>query len=321
MSRAVLDVLAGEPLEAVAHRIGIPPVRLADARDIFQRAGHEALVCPATQTDWWQVHIEFADWGSAERTVATHLVPLLAAGEENGAATEWWFTRKYPSWRLRVRPESRATTGLRARLDQLVTTGHLLRWWRGIYEPETAAFGGPPSMLAAHDLFTVDSRQILALGTGPGLGLGHRELSILLCTIMMRAAGLEWYEQGDVWQRVIGEEHRSALENVPNSRLYEMAGQIRTLLTADTRADGPILGPHGPLENCTDWAAAFHRTGLALKEAAGSGTLDRGLRRVLSLHVIFHWNRLGLSIGAQSALAWAARTAILDPPIWTLQHQ
>ncbi|MFJ3309626.1 hypothetical protein ACIPSA_42770 [Streptomyces sp. NPDC086549] len=33
-------------------------------------------------------------------------------------------------------------------------------------------------------------------------------------------------------------------------------------------------------------------------------------------HVIFHWNRLGLSIGTQSALAHAARTAIFDPPVW-----
>jgi hypothetical protein len=29
--------------------------------------------------------------------------------------------------------------------------------------------------------------------------------------------------------------------------------------------------------------------------------------------MIFHWNRLGLSIGAQSELAWAASRAILDP--------
>jgi hypothetical protein len=31
---------------------------------------------------------------------------------------------------------------------------------------------------------------------------------------------------------------------------------------------------------------------------------------VLSYHVIFHWNRLGLSLRGQSILASAARTAI-----------
>ncbi|MFI6723188.1 hypothetical protein [Streptomyces atratus] len=32
---------------------------------------------------------------------------------------------------------------------------------------------------------------------------------------------------------------------------------------------------------------------------------------MLSYHVIFHWNRLGLSMRGQSILAWAARAAIL----------
>ena len=58
---------------------------------------------------------------------------------------------------------------------------------------------------------------------------------------------------------------------------------------------------------------AFRHAGRSLAEAVRLGTLDRGLRQVLSYHVIFHWNRLGLSLRAQSALAWAARTAILHP--------
>jgi hypothetical protein len=62
------------------------------------------------------------------------------------------------------------------------------------------------------------------------------------------------------------------------------------------------------------WAEAFRRTGNALKEDVQAGTLERGLRWVLAYHVIFHWNRVGLSLGAQSALVLAARTAILDPP-------
>ncbi|MFD9151389.1 thiopeptide-type bacteriocin biosynthesis protein [Streptomyces diastaticus] len=124
----------------------------------------------------------------------------------------------------------------------------------------------------------------------------------------MRAAKLEWYEQGDVWHRVITDEHRSAITDVPTDLLTARAEEIRPLLLTDSNA---ALRPGGPLEPVTEWADAFRRAGQALGNAVQEGTLDRGLRQVLSYHVIFHWNRLGLSMRGQSILAWAAREAIL----------
>lgn len=163
-------------------------------------------------------------------------------------------------------------------------------------------------MTAAHALFVTDSREAQQLRQRGDLAVGPRELSVLLCTIMMRAAGLEWYEQGDVWHRVITSEHRSAVGDVPADRLNARAQEIRPLLLADSDA---LLRSGGPLEPVAEWAAAFHRTGQTLGHAVQSGTLDRGLREVLSYHVLFHWNRLGLSMRGQSVLAWAARAAIL----------
>ncbi|MGW0827744.1 thiopeptide-type bacteriocin biosynthesis protein [Streptomyces sp. NPDC002845] len=298
--------------------MGMEPANLGDAVAVFEQAGHEALARHAARSDWWQVYVEFPNWATAEQTAAAHLVPLLRSAEENGNATAWWFTRKHPCWRLRlhVRPGTGVKADISTELDRLTAEGHLRQWWPGIYEPETAAFGGPASMLAAHNLFAADSRHVVDLAARTHVQLGRRELSVLLCTIMMRAAGLEWYEQGDVWQRVIDEEHRSALGDIPVERLQELATQLRSLLLADTSPDGPLLSHSGPMQPITAWADAFRSTGHALHEAVRTGTLDRGLRRVLSLHVIFHWNRLGLSMGAQSALAWAARTAILDPGTW-----
>ncbi|MEU2250948.1 thiopeptide-type bacteriocin biosynthesis protein [Streptomyces sp. NPDC019224] len=200
-----------------------------------------------------------------------------------------------------------AETLHRLGLHRLVADGHLQRWWPGIYEPETPAFGGKTSMTAAHALFVTDSREIQQLRRH-GLTVGPRELSVLLCTIMMRAARLEWYEQGDVWDRVITTEHRSAVSDVPAERLNARAQEIRPLLLADSDA---LLRSEGPLEPVAGWAAAFRSTGHALAQGIQDGTLDRGLRQVLSYHVIFHWNRLGLSMRGQSILAWAARAAIL----------
>ncbi|MFC0438069.1 hypothetical protein ACFFG9_45330 [Kutzneria buriramensis] len=52
-------------------------------------------------------------------------------------------------------------------------------------------------MATAHRLFHQDSKHILARTFGPGDR--RREHTILLCSAMLRAAGQDWHEQGDVW--------------------------------------------------------------------------------------------------------------------------
>ncbi|MET7717814.1 thiopeptide-type bacteriocin biosynthesis protein [Streptomyces sp. NPDC005407] len=309
VSRAVRAVLAGELVDNAARRIGMHPIALMDAVHVFTEAGTYALTRQDLRTQWSQFYVEFTDWTAAEQIAGTYLVPMLNSLEDSETTPLWWFIRKHPCWRLRIYGGPEAL--IHAELDKLVQAGHLRRWWPGTYEPETAAFGGASGMLAAHVLFSADSHHILNHADVP---LGCREMSVVLCTIMMRAAGLEWYEQGDVWGRVINEEHRSDTSKVLAGRLEGLTRQIRQLLVSDTAPQGQLLCIGAPLQPITEWAEAFRRTGNALREGVQAGTLERGLRRVLAYHVIFHWNRLGLSLGAQSALALAARTAILDPP-------
>ncbi|MGB8939068.1 MAG: thiopeptide-type bacteriocin biosynthesis protein [Streptomyces sp.] len=316
IGRAVLEVLAGQPIADVARNNGMTPIALSDAIEVFTQAGNNALTRHELQDNWSQFYVEFSDWTDAERTAATLLSPVLESLKDRGELSLWWFTRKHPCWRLRLDggPGSPACTELAAHLDELVEAG-LLRCWRaGIYEPKTAAFGGAVGMLNAHLLFAADSHHMLARKGQGEVPLGRRELSVLLCTVLLRSAGLEWQEQGDVWDRVINDEHRSATGRVLEDRLEGMTRQIRQILVSDISPDGPLFGPQRPLHPVAEWAVAFRRAGTALKEAVASDCLERGLRRVLAYHVIFHWNRLGLSLGAQSALALAARTAIFDPP-------
>lgn len=264
--------------------------------------------------DWWQLYLQFADWTSAEEVAAGHLAPLLHRAESDGTMSAWWFIRKHPCWRLRLRVPSHghgAKDNLGAALDELAATGHIRQWWTGIYEPETAAFGNATGMRLAHELFHADSRAVLDLHRHGQNPLGRRELSILLCGTLMRAAGLEWLEQGDVWHRVAQE--RPLPADIPPDRLHALAEDLRQLMLADTAPDGPLLGRDKPVAFAAEWADAFRRTGRALGTAARAGTLDRGLRHILAYHVIFHWNRLGLPTRKQSTLAWAARTAILGP--------
>ncbi|MEV4502585.1 thiopeptide-type bacteriocin biosynthesis protein [Streptomyces klenkii] len=261
---------------------------------------------------WLQFYLQFADWAAAEQIAADHVAPFLDRAEADGVSTQWWFIRKHPCWRLRLRPNRHSTEGqIRAVLDGIAASDRLHRWWPGVYEPETAAFGDTEGMRVAHELFHADSRAVLNLPRHQKLPLGRRELSLLLCGTLMRTAAVEWYEQGDVWHRVA--RMRPLPDDVPAGRLEELADGLRHLMLADTAPDGPLVGKDGPLAFAADWASAFREAGAALGQATRSGTLGRGLRHVLAYHVIFHWNRLGLPARQQSILAWAARSVILGP--------
>ncbi|MWA04982.1 hypothetical protein F8568_032375 [Actinomadura sp. LD22] len=85
----------------------------------------------------------------------------------------------------------------------------------------------------------------------------RRELSILLCTVLFRAAGLEWYEQGDAWHLIA--QHRPSPADMPRGRLEAMAESLRLLMSTDFASDGPPLSEIGPLPFTAEWAGAFHR--------------------------------------------------------------
>ncbi|MBA9003062.1 thiopeptide-type bacteriocin biosynthesis protein [Thermomonospora cellulosilytica] len=317
----VLAVLAGVPVVHAAARIGMQPADLADAVEVYRAAGYAALHAQATDRTWYQARIQFTDWGTAEHIAAAHLAPRLSALQEARLVVSWWFIRKAPSWRLRVLPAPAASADMKAAvstiLDGLAAEGLIARWRETIYEPESAAFGGPAAMELAHALFHADSRGILDYALRPtapsGSTIGRRELSILLCSALLRGAKQDWYEQGDVWHRVA--RLRPLAPDTPTQRLPELARDLRLLMTADTRPTGPLFGPNRPLAFASSWITAFDVAGRALEEAAGNASLERGLRDVLAHHVIFHWNRLGLPASTQSILARAARDTILDQPL------
>ncbi|MET9439397.1 thiopeptide-type bacteriocin biosynthesis protein [Streptomyces sp. NPDC006610] len=309
--RAVRDILAGTPLESAAARAGLEPADLAAATAVYQQAGQRALARQVGPPAWQQLYMKFTDWGGAEQTVGSHLAPVLDLAVADGRLTGWWFIRKYPCWRVRVLPSApaeRIPSAVTDVLDELTAAG-LLTWWTGTYEPETAAFGGTTSMAIAHDLFCADSRAVL---TAPQGALGRRELSVLLCTALMRAAGLEWYEQGDVWHRVALD--RPLPVGTASGKVTALVDRLMPLLLANTSPTGPLLRSDRALQPVAAWVAAFRDAGAALGTASRDGALERGLRHVIAYHVIFHWNRLGLGAHTQSVLAHAARAAVLHPP-------
>lgn len=246
---------------------------------------------------WKQINISYPDEDPRrrERHAVDHLSSVLPAAETDGLITNWWYVRK-GDWRVRYLPTDGGDSSdpIRERLT------HDMTWTPDIYEPETHAFGGQAGMTTAHTLFHRDSRHLLTyLRDNP---TDRREHSLILCTALMRTAGLDLNEQGDVWAQVA--EQRAGLPNQPPAP----DPQIWATFTSDVRH--LLLGTARPAVINTQWIASFEGAGRELRILREYGLLTRGIRAVIALHVIFHWNRIGLSAPAQATLANAAQEAI-----------
>ncbi|MFE2345592.1 methyltransferase, FxLD system [Kitasatospora cineracea] len=254
-------------------------------------------------TPWIQHELAFPDPATVERTTAHHLAPVLAFAQNSGDLAGWWYMRK-AGLRLRYRAATPApvVTGL---LENLAGTGLLRSWATVVYEPETTAFGGEEGMEVAHHLFHTDSRHLLTRAARPAPPtLGRAETATVLVSAMFRAAGLDRYEQGDVWAQFAA--LRDTPEPVEPERAARQAAAAGHLMRLDTRA---LTHHNAPLAGHATWVAAFEQAGQDLARLARAGRLSRGLRAVLAHHLLFHANRAGLPIGHQAALAARALDA------------
>ncbi len=246
------------------------------------------------QTPWQQINISYPGHTrqQRERHAVAHLRRVLPAADSAGLISSWWFIRK-GAWRIRYLPAITPDTQDLARKQ--LTDGVI--WTSDIYEPETHAFGGADAMTVAHTLFHHDSRHLLSYLHSHSAD--RRECSLILCSALMRAAALDLNEQGDVWAKVLL--HRTEhlqWSLAPDARTWQgFTDDIRRLLLGTARTTD-------------DWHTAFETTGTNLRRLRETGKLTHGLRTVIALHVIFHWNRIGLPATTQATLAQAAKEAI-----------
>ncbi|MFE5125002.1 thiopeptide-type bacteriocin biosynthesis protein [Streptomyces sp. NPDC056669] len=312
---AILAVLAGTPITDAAARIRTSPERLAKAIETYCTAGRAALDGQPEPVDWRQVNIEFTDYPTAEHAFISHLLPHLRRETQSGAIATWWFVRKHPCWRLRIAPgpNSTAQTAMKHlanALDRMCSAGVVKRRWLALYEPETAAFGGPEGMKIAHDLFHTDSLGILDYLRG--MATHHPELldskatSLLLVSLFLRAAGQEWSEQGDVWARVAAK--RPLPDGIPMERVSAMTPKLQKILTI---SPAPVLAADGSFAPLARWMNGLQHSGQALAEVGYEGRLSLGTRAILARHILFHWNRMGFTVQQQAIWARAARQTIL----------
>ncbi|MBU8857698.1 MULTISPECIES: methyltransferase, FxLD system [unclassified Micromonospora] len=242
---------------------------------------------------WRQVNLTFTSWRTAEEYAATRLAPALTVAEDDGAIAAFWFIRKAETWRLRLLPGSRLAL-VYALLADITADDRIRDVAEPIYGPEAYAFGGDQAMTIAHTFFHADSRHVLGhLADG---GDHRRELGVLLATRLMRAAGLEFSEQGDVWRHIVTRRHQTHAPT-PSPGLI---AAVQRLVTAGDDT------PRSPLSVNPSWPEAHEQTGRDLRFLDRHGTLTRDLRGVLTHHVLFLFNRLGISATDTWLLATAA---------------
>lgn len=303
LERAVLACLTGTPVEQAAARFRLPAARVAAAAAAYRAAGRAELEYAATRP-WRHVTVHMGDRQAAELVGCRQLGPALEAMRSAGTVAAWWYLRKPEGWRVRYLPHPdtghRADDAVRQLVAGLRQRDEISGWTSGVYEPEVHAFGGPEAMDVAHDLFAADGRFLLRyLADGERPGLGRRELMVLLPTAMARAAGLDWYEQGQIWQEVA----QGRTGDVDPARVAALAPAVRTLLSVDTDAASPA--------GLAAAVAAYTTAGVQLRELATTGRLHRGLRGICARHVIFAANRLGIAYADQALLAATACAVIL----------
>src|SRR6185437_6989356 len=215
---------------------------------------------------WWHATVSFP----GDAGIGPEAAAVLAAAL---CGKRFHFLRK--EGKLRLRTEHPAADVL----DQLIAQQLATSWASGIYEPETAAFGGPAGMAVAHGLFCADSPAAVR-ETGSRQA---RERCILVISAMNRAAGLDPFEIGDVWGKVAS--LRPEIAPLQDARREAAVAAMRRLLHADAaQRDNAEPG----------WAArvaAFHGTGRRLARLNAGGQLTRGLRAILAHHAIFAFNR------------------------------
>jgi thiopeptide-type bacteriocin biosynthesis protein len=258
----------------------------------------------ATADDQWrQVNLRFVDPADAEQAAVTVLAPLLRDLDVKA----WFFVRKAPYWRIRFHTGLATSARLNEALSGLAIRGQIEDWTPSVYEPETRAFGGPAGIQVAHTLFSSDTAHVLAYlahrqarPTGPDQ---REQVSILLTALLHRAAGLDWYEQGDVWERIA---HHRTIATAPTAADVTAT---RRLLAADTTR---LVENNEALAWLAPWATTYTAAGHRLREHHQRGELTRGIRAVLAHHALFAWNRIGLGPQAQARIAHTAAAAVFD---------
>lgn len=252
-----------------------------------------ALPIDPTAHDWQQLLLVTGRPAHVDNLLI-ELAPLLHAAGRTGPGC-WWI-RKGDTVRLRLwRPDPNDIDRISNAAQQ-----HGAHVHRGIYEPETHSFGGAAGIELAHRLAGRDSHHLAAHLARHGRHPHRNEIFLLLATRLMRAAGLDLEEQGDVWARIAA--HRLP----PDATAVTTRRAIRHLIFS-----GPDT-PTSPLHHAPGWSDVVETAGRDLTKLAATAGLTRGVRAVIANLLLFMANRHGISARPLATMSAVAQHVIFQ---------
>jgi thiopeptide-type bacteriocin biosynthesis protein len=284
---------------------------LLRARDLFVRAGLDALAAQPTGGDWLQVGIRLPTDPARRRELHKRIARLARKLLRDRPVDNFFYMNKAPGMRLRFQLASERADHvpdvLHAEVERWRSAGLVEAVEPGTYEPESQLFGGPISMGFAHALFTLDSLVWLDFHASPKASAAGGSPAWLVSLAILRAVfdGLDitgWEDLG-VWEHVRNATGRRLPLQATALPMYgDVAAEMRAVWSRGDQlverldpAIGAIVADH---EEAFRTAAAQWRVGYFNTSAAYLGP-----RAVAAFFVIFHWNRAALSAVQQALLA------------------
>jgi protein-L-isoaspartate(D-aspartate) O-methyltransferase len=274
-------------------------------------AGRAALAKEVPDENWVYLRIELKRMAVARRILQKVLYPTLLKLSRRGVIQRFWYLLKHdPQCHLRLRifgpTEQLRQEALTAVMQALrpgsprsaVTVCREL-----VYEPETSLFGGEWALEQVHELFYYDSRFAMGwMGVEPeeSANLSAHQVSVIALQHLLRAAGLDGFEQWDVWQKVVKVRPGNQAELEEAWQAYQR--DMRLLVGIDPHVVAKAMAATGHAL-LAEYADGLTFVGGKLWQGLKEGRLQRGLRQVLATAIVFHWNRMLFTAGEQTMLA------------------
>lgn len=285
---------------------------LTQLREAFIAAGVERVRGLLRPHAWIQLDLSFTGPDQGRRFSAS---PRLRAAVErwraSGLVSQFWFMHKPPGMRLRfLIPDAdpRAEAEILAFMQEAEHDDLIDNHAFGMYDEELHQFGGETGLDLFHRFSTYDSLCVLRFREHEASGAATIDPTVLsllaLCDLFGRVTGDPW-EQWDLWceLRITGRLFDADTPIPPELR----AGldDNRELLEAIVFEREAIIAGLEPVEAAIVAAYSRGNQELAdgLAKAVGARALSFAPRKLLPFYVVFHWNRMGLSIDDQISLA------------------
>jgi len=280
------------------------------ARDLFVRAGLEALAAEPTTGAWLQIGIRPPEDLAVRRELCQRIARVARRLLSESTVDNFFFMHKAPGMRLRFERGPSSPHGLEEALYEEI--GH----WSaeglvegvepGVYEPESQLFGGQTSMKYAHSLFTVDSLfwldyHALAIPGGEDSDAAWL-VSLAILAAVFDGLDITGWEDLGVWNHVREAAGRHLAEDATS--LAEYAEVARSVRAIWSRRDQLLELLHPEIRSIVEdhygtlgAAAGQWRSGYFATRTAYMGP-----REAAAFYVIFHWNRAALSTVQQALL-------------------